>query len=484
MHTQLAVLGGGPGGYAAAFLAADLGMEVTLVEAEPKLGGVCLLRGCIPSKALLNVAKVIHEAEKMADWGVTFGQPKLDLDLMRARKQKVIDSLATGLATLSKQRKVKVIQARGVFRDSDTLLLEPTGGQENFDRELTFDHCVLATGSYPTKIPTFDLPTKRVLDSTSALELPEIPESLLVVGGGYIGLEMGSVYAALGTKVTVVEMLPALLAAADRDLVEPLQKKLQAEFAAIYLNTKAAKVEDQGDSLEVTFEGQADPAVQRFSYVMVSVGRRPNSRNLGLENTQVEVDAKTGFVKADQQQRTADPKISAIGDVAGEPMLAHKAAHQGKVAIEALHGEPVVFNPRAIPAVVYTDPELAWAGLTEREAKEQAISHEVAKFPWQSSGRAQAVGKTTGLTKLIIEPQTERILGAGLVGTGAGDMISETVLMMEMGATVQDLVESIHPHPTLSETIAGSGEAFRGVATDLPSRKRRKPQAQPAAAGH
>jgi dihydrolipoamide dehydrogenase len=475
MHTQLVVLGGGPGGYAAAFLAADLGMEVTLVEAEPKLGGVCLLRGCIPSKALLNVAKVMHEAQKMADWGVTFTSPSIEVDKLRARKQKVIDTLSGGLAQLAKQRKVKVIQAKGTFRDSSTLDLESTAGQE-IEKELTFDHCIVATGSHPTKIPAFDIGSPRVIDSTGALDLPEIPKRMLVVGGGYIGLEMGTVYAALGTKVSVVELTPNLLPGADRDLVKPLEKRMKNDFDQILLETKVVKIEAKGDAIEVTFEGKLDNKVQQFDYVLVSVGRRPNSKGLGLENTAVEIDSK-GFIVVDDQQKTADPKIMAIGDVAGEPMLAHKASHQGKVAVEVLAGQPSVFRPRAIPAVVFTDPEIAWAGVTEREAKEEGIDYVTASFPWAASGRAQAVGKTDGVTKLIIDPKTERVLGAGLCGTGAGDLISETVLLLEMGAVVRDLMDSIHPHPTLSETVAGAAEVFHGTATDFykPAKHKKEP---------
>jgi len=473
MHTQLAVLGGGPGGYAAAFLAADLGMQVTMIEAEPKLGGVCLLRGCIPSKALLHVAKVISEAREMNEWGLSYTLGNINLEMMRARKQKVLETLSGGLKMLAKRRGVKVLQARGSFADSRTLKLEAVGEAPLEAEQLTFDHCIVATGSSPTKIPAFNLPTPRVMDSTGALELREIPESLLVVGGGYIGLEMGTVYAALGSKVTVVELTDGLLPGADRDLVEPLEKKLRKSFANIYLKTKVVSLKDEGSAIEVTFEGAAKPSVQRFSSVLVSVGRRPNSKGFGLENTKVQVNDK-GFIVVDNQQRTSDPQILAIGDVAGEPMLAHKASHEGKVAVEALHGSPVTFSPRAIPAVVFTDPEVAWAGLTEREAEQQGIAVEKAKFPWAGSGRAQAVGATHGLTKLLLDPKTEQILGAGIVGPGAGELISEAVLAIEMGATARDLGESIHPHPTLSETMSGAGEVFLGTVTDLYVKPRKR----------
>lgn len=470
MHSKLVVLGGGPGGYAAAFLAADLGMEVTLVEAEPRLGGTCLLRGCIPSKALLHVARVINETHEMHDWGLEFSRPSIDINAMRARKEKVISTLAGGLKQIAKQRKVRVIQARGTFQNSQTLRLE---GGESGGETLTFDHCILATGSLPAKIPAFDLPTKRVMDSTDALELPDIPEALLVVGGGYIGLEMGSVYAALGTKVSVVELTSGLLPGADRDLVKPLHAKLEKQFAAIYLDTKVESLADRGDAIEVTFGGAFGSRSERYSRVLVSVGRKPNSQGIGLEKTKVELD-KRGFVKIDKKQRTADPYILAIGDVAGEPMLAHKATHEGKVAVEALHGGPAEFDALAIPAVVFTDPEVAWAGLTEDQAKQQDRQVEVTRYPWGASGRAQAIGRTEGLTKMVIDPETERVLGIGLVGPNVGDMISEAVLAIEMGATVRDVTESIHPHPTLSETLAGAGELFFGTATEMYRPRREK----------
>ena len=365
METQLAVLGGGPGGYAAAFLAADMGMQVTLVEADPQLGGTCLLRGCIPSKALLHVARVISETKEMASWGIEFPRPAINIDAVRARKEKVIATLTGGLKQLAKKRQVEVIHARGKFENSTTLRLEFPDGKVD---HLTFEHCVLASGSSPAVPGPFKLPTDRVMDSTGALALADLPESLLVIGGGYIGLEMGTVYAELGSKVTVVELTPTLLPGADRDLVKPLADRLGKIFAGIYLETKVASLTDRGNEIEVALESAAGNRSERFSRVLVSVGRRPNSAGLGLENTQVEIDRR-GFVVADEQQRTADPHILAIGDVAGEPMLAHKATHQGLVAIEALLGEPAAFEPHAIPAVVFTDPEIAWAGLTEDQAR-------------------------------------------------------------------------------------------------------------------
>lgn len=473
MHTPLVVLGGGPGGYAAAFLAADLGMQVTLVEQESRLGGVCLLRGCIPSKALLHVAKVLSEAREMTDWGVAYERPKIDVNTLRARKDKVIQTLSGGLKQLAKRRNVQVIQARGAFADSQTLLLEGSDPVLAQESRLTFDHCILAVGSRPTKIPAFDLKTDRVMDSTGALDLPEIPESLLVVGGGYIGLEMGTVYAELGTKVSVVELTDGLLPGADRDLVKPLHTRLEHLFQGIHLNTKVVALTDQGSAIEVKLAGSDGERSERFDRVLVSVGRRPNSGDIGLEKTKVQVNER-GFVVVDNRQRTADPHILAIGDVAGEPMLAHKASHEGKVAVESLHGGPAAFDPLAIPAVVFTDPELAWAGLTEEQAKRDNRAVEVARYPWAASGRAQALGRTDGLTKLVIEPETERVLGIGIVGPGAGELVAEGVLAIEMGCSVRDLTESIHPHPTLSETLAFAGETFFGIATEIykPRRER------------
>jgi len=472
MDTQLAVIGAGPGGYAAAFLAADLGMEVTLVETDSRLGGCCLLRGCIPSKALLHVAKTIAEARHLAGWGVTFPDPTVDLDAMRAEKDRVIGTLAGGLKQLSSKRNVQVICARASFQDSQTLRLEPVGPEPLGDDRVRFEHCILATGSSP--MPLVDLAGERVMDSTGALELPDVPESLLVIGGGYIGLELGTVYAALGSRVSVVELTDGLLPGVDRDLVGPLHKRLEADFEAIYLRSKVVQNTPKNGSVEVQFEGEAPQSVQRFGRVLVSIGRHPKSEGLGLEKTKVEI-SRRGFVEVDSRQRTADPHILAIGDVAGQPMLAHKASHQGKVAVEALAGEPAVFEPRAIPAVVFTDPEITWAGLTETETQGQGRRVDVARFPWAASGRAQAAGRTEGVTKWLIDPQNERLLGCGIVGPGAGELIAEAVLAIELGAAVRDLSDSIHPHPTLSETLSAAAEVQLGTATDLyrPKRKRR-----------
>ena len=465
MHVPLVVLGGGPGGYAAAFLAADLGMQVAIVERDERLGGTCLLRGCIPSKALLHVGRVLAEARELSDWGLEFGKPALRLDALRARKDKVIGTLTGGLATLARRRNVTVVRGNARFTGSSAVEVAPAepGGAS---QTITFDHCILASGSRPTRIPAFDIGSERVMDSTAALELRDIPESLLVVGGGYIGLEMGTVYAELGSRVSVVELTDSLLPGADRDLVKPLHQRLEKLFEKIHLRTKVVKLEDVGKAVRVHFEGPEGATAREFSRVLVAVGRRPNSDGIGLENTAVKVSAK-GFVEVDGQQRTADPRILAIGDVCGEPMLAHRASHQGKVAVEALHGEPALFAPRAIPAVVFTDPEIAWAGLTEQEATASGRSVEISRYPWAASGRAQALGRTDGLTKLLVDPETDAVLGVGIVGAGAGELVAEGVLAIEMGCSARDLMESIHPHPTLGETVAFSAENYFGLATEI-----------------
>ena len=463
MHVPLVVLGGGPGGYAAAFLAADLGIEVALVEQDERLGGTCLLRGCIPSKALLHVGRVLAESREMEGWGIHFQKPTLDLAALRARKEKVIGTLTGGLATLARRRNVTLIRGAARFTSSTSLeIAEPTGGRST----LSFDHCILASGSRPALLPAFDIGSERVMDSTGALELRDIPETLLVVGGGYIGLEMGTVYAELGSQVSVVELTDILLPGADRDLVKPLQQRLEKLFAAIHLRTRVTRLEDIGAAVRVSFEGPAGPFTQEFSRVLVAVGRRPNSDGLGLEHTGVVVTGK-GFVEVDDRQRTADPQILAIGDVCGEPMLAHRASHQGKVAVEALHGEPAVFAPRAIPAVVFTDPEIAWAGLTEQEAAAAGRVVEISRYPWAASGRAHALGRTDGMTKMLLDPETDTVLGVGIVGSGAGELIAEAVLAIEMGCSARDLAETIHPHPTLGETVAFSAENYFGLATEI-----------------
>jgi len=479
MHCQVVVLGGGPGGYAAAFLAADEGLEVTIVEAEPRLGGTCLLRGCIPSKALLHVAKVIGEVDELRqDWGVTYSEkPVIDVDKVRARKDQVIANLTGGLANLAKRRGVKVIRARGKFTSSTTMSLESTGdgtGESNIpeDGVISFDHCIMATGSVPAMPPSFDIGTDRVMDSTGALAMKDIPKTLLVIGGGYIGLELGSVYAQLGSRVTVVELSDGLLPGADRDLVKPLAKRMEQLLEGrIYLNTKVGSVAEVDNQIEVTFEGPGKFGHERFDRVLVSVGRRPVTRGLGLENTQVKVSDR-GFVIVDHQQKTSDPHILAIGDVAGDPMLAHKASHEGRVAAEVLAGKPSVFDKAAIPAVVFTDPEIAWAGLTQDEAKRLGRVVDVEVYPWAASGRAQALGRTEGLTKWLVDPATHRVLGCGIVGSGAGELIAEAVLAIEMGCEVHDITETVHPHPTLSETLMNAGEVHFGTATEIYKPKR------------
>lgn len=473
MHSELVVLGGGPGGYAAAFLAADLGSQVTLIEADSRLGGTCLLRGCIPSKALLHVARVLSEVDELRhDWGVEISTPKIHLEQLRQRKEKVIQTLSGGLASLAKRRNVTVINAKGVFEDSQTLRLEGNHSSVPAEQTITFDHCILATGSVPAMPPAFDIGSHRVMDSTGALALSDIPKTMLVIGGGYIGLEMGTVYAGLGTQVTVVELLDGLLMGADRDLVKPLEKRLQKLFEnRVFLKTKVGSLAEIDNQIEVTFEGGGKFGHERFDRVLVSVGRRPVTRGIGLENTQVQLDSR-GFAVCDDQQRTADPRILAIGDVAGEPMLAHKASHQAKVAVEVLHGKAVVFDKLAMPAVVFTDPEIAWAGLTEDEAKKTGQAVSIETYPWAASGRAQALGRTEGLTKWLIDPATGRVVGCGIVGPGAGELIAEAVLAIEMGCEVRDITESVHPHPTLSETLMNAGEVYFGTATEIYKPKR------------
>jgi len=466
---NIAVVGAGPGGYAAAFLAADLGMTVTLIDPELNPGGVCLYRGCIPSKALLHVAKLIEESEQAKNWGIDFAAPKIDLARLRSWKEGVIKKLTGGLGVLSKQRKVTYIQGRAAFENSTTLRVTKSDGSE---QSLTFDRIVIATGSRPAIVPTLKLDTPRIMDSTGALNLEDIPGSLLVVGGGYIGLELGSVYAALGTRVTIVEMLSGLLPGADRDLVLPLHKRLEKLFDGILLNTTVAAVKDEGNSIRATLKGQDGNAQEKvFDRVLVSVGRKPNSEIPGLEKTRVQLGPR-GFIQVNKQLQTDDPAIYAIGDVVGEPMLAHKAMHEGRTAAEAIAGHKVAFEPNAIPAVVFTDPEVAWCGLTETQAQKETREIKVAKFPWAASGRAITLDRPEGMTKLLIDPQTERVLGVGIVGVGAGELIAEGVLAIEMAALAKDVAMTIHPHPTLSETVMNSAEVFFGTPTDIYRPKR------------
>ena len=466
--TQIAVLGAGPGGYAAAFYAADLGMQVVLIDEEKNPGGVCLYKGCIPSKALLHVAKVVDEARHAGNWGVTFGEPKIDVDKLRAFKQGVVDKLTGGVGQIARLRKVKFIQGRATLTGARSMKIAGPSG----DTELQFEHCILATGSHPTRIPSLSIDSPRMLDSTSALDLPDVPTSMLVIGGGYIGLELGTVYATLGSKVSVVEMTGGLLPGADRDLVNVLHKRLDKLFTGIMLNTKVVKVVEEKAGIRVTFEGDVAEKEQVFDRVLVAIGRRPNSKIPGLESTRVVVNQK-GFIETDGQRRTAEPTIFAIGDVAGEPMLAHKASHEARIPIEAIAGHKAVFEPLAIPAVVFTDPEIAWCGLTEAQAQEQGVAVEVAKFPWGAIGRAITIDRPEGLTKLVLDPKGGRVLGVGIVGSGAGELIAEGVLAVEMGATAEDMRLTIHPHPTLSETLMESAEVFFGQSTHVYKPKRK-----------
>jgi dihydrolipoamide dehydrogenase len=466
--TQIAVLGAGPGGYAAAFYAADLGMQVTLIDEEKNPGGVCLYRGCIPSKALLHVAKVIDEARHADAWGVQFAEPSIDIGKLRSFKQGVVDKLTAGVGSVARLRKVTYLQGRATLTGPRSMTIAGSGGTT----DLRFEHAILATGSHPTKVPSLSIDSPRMLDSTTALDLPDVPESLLVIGGGYIGLELGTVYAALGSRVSVVEMTGGLLPGADRDLVGVLEKRLKTIFAGIMLNTKVVQVAEDPKGLRVTLEGDVPEREQVFDRVLVAIGRRPNSKIPGLETTKVRVNAQ-GFIETDGQRRTAEPTLFAIGDVAGEPMLAHKASHEARVAVEAIAGHKAVFEPQAIPAVVFTDPEIAWCGLTEAQAQADGVAIDVAKFPWAALGRAITIDRPEGLTKLVLEAGTGRILGVGIAGSGAGELIAEGVLAIEMGATAEDLKLVIHPHPTLSETLMESAEVFFGQSTHVykPRRK-------------
>lgn len=459
-EVQLLVIGGGPGGYPAALHAADHGIQTILVDESDRLGGVCLNRGCIPSKALLHVAKLIRESQESAAWGLTFTPPKIDLPKLRDFVQgKVVTRLTGGIAQLTKGRGIEVLKGKATFEDAHTVSV--AGGPR-----IRFQKCIVATGSVPAMPKLFQIGDDRVMDSTGALLLPDIPGSLLVIGGGYIGLEIGSVYAAMGTKVTVVEFTDGLLPTADRDLVKPLETRLRHEFSAIHLNTKVAGLKATPAGIVATLEGKDVPPELTFDRVLVSVGRRPNSMGLGLEKAGLATDER-GFLPVNKLRQTAVPHISAIGDIAGEPGLAHKATAEARVAVEAILGEPAEWSPRAIPAVIFTDPEIAWAGLTEAEAKKGNVPHEVLRFPWAASGRAVSIGRTEGLTKMLVDPESKRLLGVGIVGAGAGEMISESVLALEMGAVARDVMESIHPHPTLSETVMESAELAYGAATHV-----------------
>ncbi len=464
LRTHLAVIGAGPGGYAAAFLAADLGMEVTLIDPAENPGGVCLYRGCIPSKALLHVAKLLNESEEAHRWGVHFKKPDINLKQLRNWKEDVVQRLTGGLGVLVKQRKINHIRGTASFTNANLLNIVEVDGRT---LQLEFDYAILATGSRPAKIPALSMDSPKVMNSTGALKLEEIPGKLLVIGAGYIGLEMSTVYAALGSEVHVVEMLPSILPGADKDLSNVLYKSLEKKLAGIMLNTRVVEMKEVNKGLRVRFKnGNGEQSEQMFDRILISVGRAPNSNSLGLENTRVRTDTR-GFVQVDAQRRTDEPTIYAIGDVAGEPMLAHKASHEGFVAVEAIHGQKVAFEPAAIPAVVFTDPEIAWAGLTETEAKTQGRKVEVMRFPWAASGRAVTMDRIDGLTKLIVDPKSKRILGVGLAGAGAGELISEGLLAIEMAATAEDLKLTIHPHPTLSETLMETAEMIFGTSTHV-----------------
>lgn len=459
---DVAVIGAGPGGYAAAFHAADLGLRAALIDQDPQLGGVCLLRGCIPSKALLHAARLITEAEEAQTWGIHFEKPRLDLEALRVRMQAIVGKLTKGVQMLASSRNVTVIRARATFKDATTLLLSGSEGPG----ELPFAHAILATGSRPAVPASLRIDDPRVMDSTGALELPDIPGRLLVIGGGYIGLELGTVYQALGSEVTVVEALPRLLNGADPDLVRPLHQRMQRRFKAIKLNTTVERLDPRKDGIAATLTGSDEAGTEIFDRVLVAVGRRPNSEQLGLEQTKVSISPH-GFVQVDRQLRTAEPTIFAIGDVAGEPMLAHKATHEGLIAANVIAGHNAAFNAATIPAVVFTDPEIAWCGLTEEAAKESGKTVKITRFPWAASGRATTLGRNEGLTKLVLDAKSGRILGVGLCGVGAGELISEGVLAVEMGAVAEDVAASIHPHPTLSETIMEAAESFDGQPTHL-----------------
>jgi dihydrolipoamide dehydrogenase len=464
---DVAVIGAGPGGYAAAFHAADLGLRTVLIDEDRQLGGTCLLRGCIPSKALLHAARLLTDAEDAQSWGIEFGKPKVDLDAMRRRLEAIVGKLTKGVQTLAGSRKVEVIRARATFTNATTLALTGSDGSR---QSLSFAHAIVATGSRPANPASLTLEDPRVMDSTSALALPDVPPRLLVVGGGYIGLELGTVYQALGSEVTVVEALPRLLNGADQDLVRPLQQRLQRRFKAIRLNTKVEKLEAKKEGIAATLTDAEGAKTDVFDRVLVAVGRQPNTRQLGLEHTKVALSPQ-GFIQVDRQRRTAEPTIFAIGDAAGEPMLAHKATHEGLIAARVIAGQQAAFD-QVVPAVVFTDPEIAWCGLTEETATASKRSVTITRFPWAASGRATTLGRNDGVTKLVLDAESGRVLGVGICGVGAGELIAEGVLAVEMGGVAEDVAASIHPHPTLSETVMEAAESFHGSPTHLYAPKR------------
>jgi dihydrolipoamide dehydrogenase len=467
LETDVLVIGGGPGGYAAAFRAADMGLDVTVVDAGGRLGGVCLFRGCIPSKTLLHVSELLYDARHADEMGITFGDPRVELARLRQWQHQVIERLANGLVELSKKRGVQVLKGRAVFESSERARL-----QNSETGHIKFRHAIIATGSTATSLPTLEFKRGgRIMSSGGALALADVPERLLVVGGGYVGVELGSVYASLGSQVTMVEWQERLMSGADQDLIQPLVTRLKGLFKAIHNKVRVKELQEFDDRVEAVLEGEVDEPKQTFERVLVAIGRSPNSREIGLENTKVSMDDR-GFVIVDEKRQTTDPKIFAVGDVTGGVMLAHKAMHEGKVAAEVIAGLPSAFDFQAIPAVVYTDPQIAWCGLTEEEARKQNRAVRVSRFPWSASGRAVSMGVTKGMTKMIIESETDRVLGVGIVGRSAGEMIAEGVLAVEMGALAEDLALSMHPHPTLSESEEEAAEAFLGSSTHiLPMRK-------------
>jgi len=462
IHAEVLVLGAGPGGYTAAFRAADLGKKVVLVERYPTLGGVCLNVGCIPSKALLHVARVLTEAAEVAHAGIEFGRPKIDIARLRAWKAGVVGKLTKGLTGLAKQRKVQVVQGKGQFASPHTLRVETAEGAKT----VSFDHCIIAAGSSIARIPGFPYDDRRMIDSTSALEIAEVPKRLLVIGGGIIGLEMATVYDALGARISVVELMDSLIPGADKDVVRPLAKRIEKRYEKILLKTKVARIEPQSSGLKVTYEGANAPPPELFDAVLMAVGRRPNGKDINAQAAGVNVTER-GFIPVDRQLRTNVPHIHAIGDICGEPMLAHKASHEGKTTAEAIAGHKAFFDARTIPSVAYTDPEIAWMGETEAQLAARGAAYEKASFPWAASGRALSMDRDEGMTKLLFDKGTHRLLGAAIVGVNAGELISETVLALEMGADATDIGLTVHPHPTLSETVFFAAEIAEGSITDL-----------------
>jgi len=462
-HIDIIVIGSGPGGYASAFRAADLGREVLIVDKDPTLGGVCLNRGCIPSKTLLHIAKVLEEAKSLKNMGVGFSKPKIDIDGVRSWKSKIVTQLSSGISQMAKARKVQTIQGEATFLSNSEIQIKSRSKKQ----VVTFDHCIIAAGSSSSMIPGIPMNNKDVLTSRTALDLERIPKNLLIIGGGYIGLEMGTVFNSLGSIVSVAEFLPNLLPGADADLVKPLARKLKKQFEEIYLSTKITNIKpSRPKGLTVTMEKNGRTNTKKFDQVLVAVGRKPNTKNMGLENTTIIINEK-GFITVDKCQKTNIDNIYAIGDIAGDPMLAHKATHEGKVAAEVICGLPAEFDAKAIPAVIFTDPEIAWVGITEDEAKDKSIPYKKGEFPWAASGKSLAMGRNEGRTKIIFDPDTKRTIGVGIVGPNAGDLISEGALAIEMGADAEDISLTVHPHPTLGETFANAAEVFEGTVTDL-----------------